>query len=140
MCDINLLGVLLGKIVAFTDAGYHLRPSPNPVRQARIAERLAWHADHATRRIEQRNGARIVPQRRDTIVRLPDASLGPGIIADLSMSGARIELAVPRQPLLGASVTVGRRYASVVRVDDASIAVCFRLPFSQATFNAALRL
>ena len=54
-------------------------------------------------------------------------------VADLSMTGAALIL--DERPLVGALVTVGKRYATVMRHTAEGVGVAFRLPFGPLTFN-----
>jgi hypothetical protein len=55
------------------------------------------------------------------------------MVADLSMTGAALVL--DERPDVGAIVTVGKRYATVVRHTPDGVGVAFRMPFGPLTFN-----
>lgn len=55
------------------------------------------------------------------------------VVADLSMTGAALLL--DERPQVGATVTVGKRYATVVRHTPEGVGVAFRMPFGPLTFN-----
>ncbi|TXN71170.1 PilZ domain-containing protein [Methylobacterium sp. WL6] len=140
VCYLDKIGALPGRI-GITDAeGFTLHPTLSAERRARITVRLAWHTSRAAWTAEQRAALRIVPEYRDVIVSLPEERSLQGLILDVSRTGAKIQLPFATTTAVGTSVTVGKRYASVVRVEDEIIAVKFRLPFSEGTFNTSIRL
>ncbi|MCJ2009156.1 pilus assembly protein PilZ [Methylobacterium sp. J-092] len=140
VCYLDKLGALPGRIGITDTQGFTLHPTLSAERRARITVRLAWHTSRAAWTAEQRAALRIVPEYRDVIVSLPEERGLHGLILDVSRTGAKIQLPFSTTTEVGASVTVGKRYASVVRVMDTVIAVKFRLPFSEGTFNTSIRL
>ncbi|ACL59041.1 PilZ domain-containing protein [Methylobacterium nodulans] len=135
---LNTIGAVTGVIRSLTPAGFIVAIEIGPGRRARIAARLAWLAARASGKIDQRSDVRIVPATKAVQVKLPDGSVLPGSLIDLSMTGAAI--AVAARPAVGATVTVGKRFATVVRHLDGGIAVAFRLPFRPETFNESVVL
>jgi hypothetical protein len=140
VCYFDEIGALPGRIGTTNTTGFTLHPTVSTERRARITVRLAWHTARAAWTTEQRAALRIVPEHRDVLVRLPNERVLHGLILDMSKTGAKIRLPVATTAAVGASVTVGKRYASVVRVEDTVIAVKFRLPFGEGTFNTTIRL
>ncbi|WP_407519712.1 PilZ domain-containing protein [Methylobacterium oryzisoli] len=132
------IGVLSGVITGVTPSGFSVAITVGAERRARIAARLDWHAARASGMAEQRSDTRIVPAETAVRVRLPDGGVMSGRLIDLSMTGAA--LAVAARPDLGATVTVGKRFATVVRHLDGGIAVTFKLPFRPETFNESVVL
>ncbi|MGY2047094.1 PilZ domain-containing protein [Methylobacterium sp. JK268] len=130
---LDAIGAITGVIRALTPTGFTVGIAVTPERRARIAARLDWLAARANGVIEQRGDARIVPVTKAVQVKLPDGALIAGTLIDLSMSGAAVSLEA--QPAVGAVVTVGKRFATVVRHLDGGIAVLFKLPFRPETFN-----
>lgn len=140
VCYFDEIGALPGRIGTTDTAGFTLHPTLSAERRTRITVRLAWHTARVAWTAEQRVALRIVPEHRDVLVRLPDEQVLQGLILDMSRTGAKIRFPCVTTAVVDASVTVGKRYASVVRVEDTVIAVKFRLPFSDATFNTSIRL
>ncbi|ACA18769.1 type IV pilus assembly PilZ [Methylobacterium sp. 4-46] len=130
---LDTIGAITGVIRSLTPTGFVVAIEVSPERRARIAARLDWLAARANGRIDQRSDARIVPVTKAVEVKLPDGALLPGTLIDLSMSGAAVAMAA--RPAVGATVTVGKRFATVVRHLDGGIAVAFKLPFRPETFN-----
>ncbi|WP_298952290.1 PilZ domain-containing protein [uncultured Methylobacterium sp.] len=127
------VGALTGTIVATAPDGFRLRIEVNAERRVRIAARLDWVAARGEGGVEQRSDVRIVPTVTDVRVRLPDGTHVAGSIVDMSMTG--IALAIPVQPPVGSQVTVGKRFATVVRHLDGGFAAAFKLPFRPETFS-----
>ncbi|WP_128566283.1 PilZ domain-containing protein [Methylobacterium crusticola] len=127
------VGALTGVIRAVTPRGFSMTVEVGRERRARIAARLEWLAGRDGGPADQRDNLRIVPTATAVTVRLPDGAAVPGTILDLSMNGAAV--AVVARPSVGSTVTVGKRFATVVRHIDEGIAVTFRLPFRPETFG-----
>jgi hypothetical protein len=133
ICYVDGIGLIAGIIRELTETGFIISVEVNAGRHARIEARLTWLREHVDGLSDRRVGARIVPRHRRTTVKWPDGRSLDAEIADLSMSGAGLVLA--EKPSVGAVVTVGKRYATVIRHKDDGIGVAFRLPFSAETFN-----
>jgi len=70
---------------------------------------------------------------REVRVQLRADRVSNAMVADLSMTGAALVL--DERPDVGATVTVGKRYATVVRHTPEGVGVAFRMPFGPLTFN-----
>ena len=136
LCYVENIGILPGVIVAVTQVGFRLELNLTDERRTRVAARLTWHVDAMGEPVERRVAERVVPNRREVVVVMPDGPVFIGTIEDLSRTGAKISLSAPGALAFGSVVIVGKRYATVSRIEDAAIAVCFRLPFTDETFNA----
>ncbi|GJD69364.1 PilZ domain-containing protein [Methylobacterium gnaphalii] len=133
ICYVDGIGPVAGSVRELTDSGFVIGVEVNAERHARIEARLTWMRAHVQGLADRRTNTRIVPKHRRTTVKCPDGRLIDAEIADLSMSGAGLVLA--EKPNVGAVVTVGKRFATVIRHKDDGIGVAFRLPFSAETFN-----
>lgn len=140
ICYLDAIGALPGRIGGGQPGGFVLHLSLSEARTARIAARLLWRVEQRGRTVEQRADPRIVPQHRAVVVRLPDGSVVEGRIDNLSKSGALVTPAAPVPLRVGAGVTLGKRHATVVRLQRDAIAVQFRLPFCDLTFHPGLVL
>ncbi len=144
LCQLDRIGLIPGQVGASHGDGFLLIPDLCAARRGRVAARLAWLADRGRAGIEQRDAPRLVPLHRTVAVRLADGLFAEGEIEDLSKSGARIRFSPAVQAhrvwLPGMQVTVGKRYALVVRTELETIAVRFRLPFTDDTFNPSVVL
>ena len=140
ICYLEAIGAIQGRIGKADATGFTLHLIGNEVRSSRVTARVMWQAERQRQSIEQRTDPRIVPHHRTVAIRLPDCSVVQGQIENLSKSGALIGF-VSQVPLeIGSSVTVGKRYATVVRFEAGMIAVRFRLPYCDATFNPSVVL
>ena len=132
ICYLDNIGMLEGIVLHGRPGGFVLQVVASLERRSRIEARIAWLRD-AGERNDQRKSARIVPVHRDVRVRLFDNQVSEAVVADLSMTGAALLL--DERPEIGATVTVGKRYATVVRHTPEGVGVAFRLPFGPLTFN-----
>lgn len=149
LCRLDGLGLITGRVdtlgtKGFTRfKGFALIPDLCPARRERVEARIAWLAARNRPGGDLRSTPRIVPLLRSVTVRLPDGFVAAGEIDDLSKTGARVRFpgSGPSLPWLpGMQVTVGKRYAVVVRTEAGVIAVRFRLPFTDDTFNPSVVL
>lgn len=131
-CNLNNIGTVDGFVTHVRQDGFVIQVVAGPERRSRIEARLAWLRD-AGERNDQRKAARIVPVHRLVRVQLEDDRVSEAVVADLSMTGAALLLS--ERPEVGALVTVGKRYATVVRHTPEGVGVAFRMPFGSLTFN-----
>ncbi|MCJ2068143.1 PilZ domain-containing protein [Methylobacterium sp. J-030] len=131
-CYLDNIGLIYGVVLHGSPTGFVLQVMANPERRSRIEARLAWLRSAETRN-DQRKAVRIVPVHRAVQVRLQDAEAAEAFVADLSMTGAALIL--DERPSIGTLMTVGKRYATVMRHTAEGIGVAFRLPFGPLTFN-----
>lgn len=132
-CYLDLVGVVPGLIGEVSPIGFTMFMEAGAERRKRIEDRLAWLRARSDESADQRRDPRIVPVQKAVDVRLPNNQTVAAQIVDLSMSGAA--LATSERPDLGSAVTVGKRFATVVRQTEDGFAVQFKLPFSPITFN-----
>lgn len=132
-CYLDSVGVVPGLIGEVSPVGFTMLMEASAERRRRIEDRLAWLRARAGETADQRSDPRIVPVQKAVNVRLPNSQTVAAQIVDLSMSGAA--LATSERPALGSAVTVGKRFATVVRQTEDGFAVQFKLPFSPITFN-----
>lgn len=108
-------------------------------KREKLVNQLTWLANRKTLGLpEDRRHERITPTRVDTLIRLPDGSLAPARIVDISVSGAAV--ACTAQAPMGAMVHIGRRPARVVRVFEHGLALEFALPLSFDIFDETVVL
>lgn len=131
-CCLDNIGLVDGIVLHGLPDGFALQVMANPERRFRIDARLAWLRS-AEARNDQRKAARIVPVHRLVKIKFQETGAAEAIVADLSMTGAALLL--DEQPKVGALVTVGKRYATVVRHTSEGVGVAFRMPFGPLTFN-----
>lgn len=131
-CFLDDLGLVDGVVLHGSPGGFVFQVVAIPERRSRIEARLDWLRG-AGDRIDQRQATRIVPVYRDVRVAISNDDIAKAFVADLSMTGAALHL--DERPQIGATVTVGKRFARVVRHTAEGIGVAFRLPFGPLTFN-----
>jgi len=94
-------------------------------RREKLAEQLTWlekrQKDPSI--LEQRRELRIVPLAPHSTLTLPDGSLHPCFIVDMSPSGCAVSAEV--QPPLGMPLAVGVCIGRVVRITETGFAVRF---------------
>lgn len=132
ICYLDDLGMLDGVVFHGRPDGFVFQLVANAERRSRIEARLEWMRSDDERE-NQRKAARIVPVHRDVRITSQGAGTAEAFVTDLSMTGAALVL--DRRPQVGAMVTVGKRYATVVRHTPEGVGVAFRLPFGPLTFN-----
>jgi hypothetical protein len=132
ICYLDNIGMLDGIVLQGRPGGFVFQVVASPERRSRIEARLTW-LRNAGERGDQRKAARIVPVHREVQVQLRGDRVSEAVVADLSMTGAALLL--DERPQVGATVTVGKRYATVVRHTPEGVGVAFRLPFGPLTFN-----
>ncbi|XYD12614.1 PilZ domain-containing protein (plasmid) [Methylobacterium sp. NMS12] len=123
--------MLDGVVLHCCPSGFVFEVVANPERRSRIEARLEWLRGVGDKE-DQRQAARIVPVHRDVRV-AQGVRAAEAFVADLSMTGAA--LIMDKRPQVGATVTVGKRFATVVRHTPEGVGVAFRLPFGRLTFN-----
>ncbi|MCJ2085827.1 PilZ domain-containing protein [Methylobacterium sp. E-005] len=131
-CYLDNIGLIDGVALHGFPGGFILQVIANPERRSRMEARLAWLRS-AKLQNDQRKSVRIVPVHRAVQIKLQDAQAAEAIIADLSRTGAALLL--NQRPDVGSTVTVGKRYATVVRHTPEGVGVAFRMPFGPLTFN-----
>lgn len=131
-CYLDNIGMVDGVVMHSAPGGFVLQIVTNPQRRSRIEARLAWLRS-AELQNDQRKSVRIVPAHRAVQIKLQDAEAAEAIIADLFRTGAALLL--NQRPDVGSTVTVGKRYATVVRHTPEGVGVAFRMPFDPLTFN-----
>lgn len=139
VCYLEGVGIIPGKIVRSTERGFVMALQLAEAQRDRIAGRLEWHSNRIARDAQLRAAPRIVPIHTAVEVRLGERIVLSGKLLNISMSGAAIDLGTQALPFTGARVRVGGRFASVVRLWEAGIAVQFDEPFPSDYFDERVR-
>lgn len=138
VCHVDGLGVVDATVDRVSSDGVRLSLQGSSNRKARLAMRLAWHRARLNGQADRRGADRVTPLDPVVEVTLADGTNVSARIADLSATGAALEMAVP--PPMGAPLSVGRRRAHVVRSTDAGVAIRFVLPLRPEDVTAGIRL
>lgn len=131
-CYLDSIGMVDGVVLQGRPRGFVFQVVGSAERRSRIEARLTWLRS-AGERDDQRQATRIVPVHREVRVQLQGDRISEAVVADLSMTGAALLLS--ERPEIGTTVTVGKRYATVVRHTPDGVGVAFRMPFGSLTFN-----
>lgn len=131
-CYLDNIGMVDGVVLHGRPRGFVFQVIGSAERHSRIEARLTWLRS-AGERDDQRQATRIVPVHREVRVQLHGNRISEAVVADLSMTGAALLLS--ERPEIGTTVTVGKRYATVVRHTPDGVGVAFRMPFGPLTFN-----
>ncbi|MDR6287113.1 hypothetical protein HNR47_003142 [Methylopila jiangsuensis] len=140
ICYLNNIGILRGWVDRLIPHGFALRLDVREDRKARLAACLEWHSNRVALAAAQRAAPRIVPINRKVEMRLGEELVFPGLILDLSVSGAAILMKPAHIPFVGAVVRAGRRPATVVRAFDKGVGVQFHEPIPSAAFSEHVEL
>jgi hypothetical protein len=120
----NELGRLEGDTVRLFNNGFSIQFNATDRKRDKLAAQLTWLANrHQIGLPDDRRHERVVPRNSAGRLTLPDGTIMPCRIIDVSVSGAAVSMA---QPLpLGAPVTLGRSNGRVSRVFEGGIAIEF---------------
>jgi hypothetical protein len=133
------LGRLEGDIVRHLKDGFAIQLRLSPLKRDKIADTLTWLANrNALGLPEDRRHERIEPVHKRVQVTMPDGSIHPGMLVDVSLSGAYVKC--PMTPRLGEIVTVGVTEGRVVRRTEDGFAVEFLRLLPMETFDNRVKL
>jgi hypothetical protein len=128
------IGRLEGQIVRHTEHGLALFITATVRKRDKLASQLTWLANRQSLGLpEDRRHERIAPRHTAVRVVVDQRHEFTGRLVDVSLSGAALTTEI--RPEMGASVTIGRTPARVVRRFDGGIAVEFLLPLSPDRFD-----
>lgn len=121
---IDHIGRVEGRIARFVDNGFAMTIEATPRKRDKLASLLTWLANrHVLGLPEDRRHERIIPRNPVTRLTLPDGSVQPCRLIDVSLSGAAVSLS--NRPAIGTPVLLGRLRARVVRHLESGIALEF---------------
>jgi hypothetical protein len=133
------LGRLEGEITRHSDDGFAVAIGATARKRDKLASQLTWLANRQALGLpEDRRHERVVPRNPLTSLKVESGRAMPVRLIDVSLSGAA--LSVDIRPPLGASVTVGRTAAKVVRHFQGGVAVEFMLALSPDRFDEGIVL
>ncbi|MFN3888833.1 MAG: PilZ domain-containing protein [Beijerinckiaceae bacterium] len=133
------LGRLEGDIVRHLKDGFAIQLRLSPKKRDKIADTLTWLVNRSELGLrEDRRHERIEPVHKRVGVTLTDGSHHPGMLVDVSLSGAYVRCAM--LPQFGETVTVGATPGRVVRVTEEGFALEFLRLLPMDTFDNRVRL
>ena len=130
----DAMGRIEGHIVRHLEFGFAMTANMPAMKREKLVNQLTWLANRKVLGLpEDRRHERIVPNEVSTTIRLPDGTLIPAKIVDISVSGAAVTSTA--QAPMGTMLHIGRRPARVVRCFDHGMALEFALPLSFDVFD-----
>lgn len=133
------LGRLEGDIVRHLRDGFAIKLRLSPAKRDKIADTLTWLANRSELGLpEDRRHERIEPVHKRTQVTLADGTMHPGMLVDVSLSGAFVKCAV--QPQKDELVTIGATRGRVVRSSESGFAVEFVRLLPLESFDNRIKL
>ena len=120
------IGRVEGKIVRLTDNGFAMTVLATPRKRDKLAAQLTWLANSQILNLpEDRRHDRIIPRRQGARLALPDGTIIPCRVIDMSESGCAVGIAAELRPPVGAPVTIGLVPGRVVRHIEDGLAIEF---------------
>ncbi len=133
------LGRLEGDIVRHLKDGFAIQLRLSPIKRDKIADTLTWLINRSELGLpEDRRHERIEPIQKRIQVQLADGSIHPGMLVDISLSGAFVKCGI--QPAFGDIVTVGSTQGRVVRRSGEGFAIEFMRLLPLETFDPRIKL
>ncbi|HZP21473.1 MAG TPA: PilZ domain-containing protein [Bauldia sp.] len=121
---VDHIGRIDGEIVRTFDGGFAMTINATLRKRDKLAAKLTWLANrHELNLPEDRRHNRIVPSNPVTKVVLPDGREYTCRLADMSLSGAALQM--DDRPPIGTPLMVGKLRATVVRHFEEGVAVEF---------------
>ncbi len=121
---VDHIGRIDGEIVRTFDGGFAMTINATLRKRDKLAAKLTWLANrHELNLPEDRRHNRITPSNPVTKVFLPDGREYTGRLADMSLSGAALQM--EDRPPIGTPLLIGKLRATVVRHFEEGVAVEF---------------
>jgi hypothetical protein len=121
---IDQIGRIEGKIARILGDGFGMTIEAGSRKREKLAAQLTWLANRSVLGLpEDRRHNRQAPINPNTDVLRTDGSVHPGVIVDMSCSGAAVKCAAPVE--IGEPITIGDHRSIVVRKFDNGFAVEF---------------
>lgn len=133
------LGRLEGDVVRHLKDGFAMQLRLSALKRDKIADTLTWLANRSELGLrEDRRHERVEPVHKRLQVTFADGSTHPGMLVDISLSGAFVKCAM--LPRFGEVVTVGATAGRVVRLAADGFAVEFLRLLPIETFDNRIKL
>lgn len=130
------IGLLNGRISEVMATGFRLGVTGGDEETERLAARINWLKKHHLHQVtDKRDGPRFRPRNPSVTLEIEGKRI-PGLIIDLSGSGAALSAAV--LPAIGAPTLVGSVGAHVVRHFEGGFGVQFEVPHARDTVEAEI--
>jgi hypothetical protein len=136
---IDALGRFSGSAVRTHVDGFSMTIDASAQRREMLADKLTWFANRiALNLVDARRHERVEPFQKFALMRLAEGDEHIVKIRDLSASGVSVEST--HIPGIGARVSIGRAYATIVRHHDGGFAAEFLTPFAPGDIDETTRL
>ena len=134
---IDHIGFVKGSVVRRVTGGFQVDLDGSDYDRKKRAAKVRWLKDHRVRKVpDKRATARRYPRVSAASLRLPDGSLHPCFLIDVSSTGAGISATL--RPPIGTRLAIGTVAAVVVRHMEAGFGVAFEAPPSDGRLEAEL--
>lgn len=131
-------GNVRGKIARHIDGGFVVDIDGDYDRRRKLAARIEWYKKRVYAGVtDKREHNRFMPREPKSAVVLPDGSVLPCLVMDLSSSGAAIS--VDHRPEIGEPLALGKAVCRVVRRLEVGFAVQFVTPIERDLVEESVR-
>jgi hypothetical protein len=131
-------GNIRGKVARHVDGGFVVDIEGDADRRRKLRARIEWYKKRVFSGIsDKREHKRFMPREPKSAVVLPDGTLLPCLVIDLSSSGAAIS--VDHNPEIGEPLALGKAVCRVVRKLEVGFAVQFVTPIDRDEVEETVR-
>lgn len=131
-------GNIRGRVARHVDGGFVVDINNDPARRRKLAARIEWYKKRVFSGLtDKREHKRFMPREPKSAIVLPDGTLLPCLVIDLSSSGAAIS--VDYSPEIGEPLALGKAVCRVVRRLEVGFAVQFLMPIDREAVEDAVR-
>ncbi|WP_424362607.1 PilZ domain-containing protein [Methylocystis parvus] len=135
------LGRLEGTVERHETEGFVVALSLPPLKHRKIAELLVWYANrNAFDVAENRRHKRFVPLTQLTTLRLPNGKECMARINDVSASGVSVTVNLKTTLLVGSTLFVGSKKATVLRLKEGGFVAEFEEDFEEGSIDETIIL
>ncbi|CAN7605136.1 PilZ domain-containing protein [Rhizobium sp. LjRoot30] len=134
---IDHLGRIEGKVLKVGDRGFTMTINATDRKREKLAAQLTWIANkHELGLPEDRRHDRLMPRNTLTQITMPDGTILPCRLMDLSLSGAAVDSEV--RPPIGTAIRLGNMQGRIVRHFMEGVAIEFNTVQSRETLTEFL--
>lgn len=135
------LGRLEGTVERREEEGFVVGLSLSTLKHRKIAELLVWYANRAAFDVaDNRRHKRFVPLMQLTTLHLPNGKECMGRINDVSASGVSITVNLKTPILVGSTLFVGSKKATVLRLKESGFVAKFDEDFEEGAVDETIVL
>lgn len=131
-------GTIHGRVVRHIEGGFCVEFDLDMDEREKLAAKINWYKKRTFAGVtDKREHKRFMPREPRSAVVLPDGTVLPCLVIDMSASGAAVSADV--DPPIGAPLAIGKAVARVVRKLDVGFAVQFVEELDAETVEEVLR-